>query len=56
MGDRISIQFKNGDDMSPIICSHWGGKSFLNTVLEYTKTLRTEMQGKSIDPLNRLEI
>lgn len=29
MGNRISFQFKNGQDKSVVFFSHWDGKSLL---------------------------
>ena len=55
MGNRISVQFKDDDSVSPIICSHWGGRGFLNKALKYIKDLRVEKQGKQCEPLDRLE-
>jgi len=33
MGDRVSVQFKNGDTTSVVLFHHWGGMDFV----EYTK-------------------
>jgi len=37
MGDRISFQFKNGDELSVAFFSHWDGKSILSMVKQYFK-------------------
>jgi hypothetical protein len=58
MGDRISISFKNGDEESVALFSHWGGKVFLNEALRYVKQLKMyiEKQDKNgVYPLSRLE-
>ena len=55
MGDRISIQFAKGDDISVALFSHWGGREFLNKALAYLKYLKEEIGNKGFEPLDRLE-
>jgi hypothetical protein len=55
MGDRISISFKNGEDESVALFSHWRGKDLLNDALQYLRDLKEEVKGKSCEPLERLE-
>ena len=54
MGDRISIQFKNGPDKSVVLFSHWGGKDFLKEARKYVKELKAERIGEC-NPLDRME-
>jgi hypothetical protein len=57
MGDRISIQYKNGDEKSVILFSHWQGKSLKEKVLEhYQKVVKPlhDQNGGSV-PLSRME-
>ena len=56
MGDRVSISFKNGNDESVTLCSHWGGYEFVKTAERYTRKLLKESKknGESL-PLDRLE-
>lgn len=39
MSNTISIAFKNGDFISPVLYDHWGGKKFLNKVKEFYEQL-----------------
>lgn len=60
MGDRVSIQFKNGDEKSVVLFHHWGGSEFPDEALDYAKTLAAEMREKKTkqgygDPYTRLE-
>ena len=56
MGARISIQFSNKNDKSPILCNHWGGEEFLDEVIDYLNELKDEAKEKgSLEPLYRLE-
>jgi hypothetical protein len=56
LGDRVSIQFKNGDETSVALFSHWGGQEFPRHALEYAKTLQAEIKKKKgVSPLDRLE-
>jgi hypothetical protein len=52
MGDRISIQFKNKDELSVVLFSHWDGINLLCEVNKYIKTLS---KGKETHPLDRKE-
>ena len=54
MGDRISIQFVNGDMKSVVLFSHWGGKGFLTEAKRYAKDLKSKKSG-CVMPLDRLE-
>lgn len=56
MGDRISIQFKCGSEVSPVLFSHWDGQSLMSAVDEYLDQLKEiNKDGKSFSPLDRLE-
>jgi len=55
MGARVSIQFKNGDNLSPILFSHWGGDSFVEEANKYVEELKEEVGDKKCYPLERLE-
>ena len=56
MGNRVSIQFVNGNDKSVVLFHHWGGIKFPQMALEYAKVLSVECQGISVSsPLSRLE-
>lgn len=60
MGDRISIQFQNGEEKSVVLFSHWGGQDFLKRAKQYVKGLK-EWHGKLAEvdkqysPLSRFE-
>ena len=51
MGDRVSIQFKNGKEVSVVLFSHWDGMHFVKQAKEYVKKLN-QNEGT---PLSRLE-
>lgn len=56
MGDRVSIQFKNRENTSVALFSHWGGQDFPRQALEYAKTLKEEIKNnRGGNPLDRLE-
>ena len=61
MGDRISIQFKNGNETSIVFFSHWDGKEMINAVNRYIAVLKKEVLANRIEennirfPLDRLE-
>ena len=63
VGDRISIQFKNGEDKSAVLFSHWDGLSLIAGAEDYVRTLVMDnivrSKGKEnplgIYPLDRLE-
>jgi hypothetical protein len=52
MGDRVSIQFQNGDKKSVVLFSHWGGKEFPKEAKKYVKQLPS---GLHTTPLDRKE-
>ena len=57
MGDRISIQYKNGDEKSVYLFSHYAGTALLNVVKEhYEKVVKPlhDQNGSSV-PLSRME-
>lgn len=55
MGDRVSIQFKNGEEKSVVFFSHWGGMEFVRVAREYAENL-SERSGREAEyPLDRLE-
>ena len=37
MGDRVSVQFKNGEDTSVVLFNHWGGMGFVEEVKKWVK-------------------
>lgn len=51
MGDRISIQFKNGDSKSVVLFSHWDGRSLLDRAQNYLDNRFIGMD--NIQPLGR---
>ena len=55
MGDRVSIQFKNGKETSIVLFSHWGGMDFVKNAKQYVKELKAEVGTKEVNPLDRLE-
>lgn len=60
MGDRISIQFKNGDDLSVVLFSHWDGMDLVKRANKYIKELEKEVnasvwRGIGPYPLQRYE-
>lgn len=55
MGDRISIQFKNRDELSVCLFSHWDGQQLLDKVYEYTQSLKQITNDSISKPLDRLE-
>jgi hypothetical protein len=58
MGDRASIQFKNGEDTSVVLFSHWGGRSFALAAQEYATKLKENLHRrnmKGICPIDRME-
>src|SRR3990167_2284891 len=59
MGDRISIQFKNGKDKSVVLFNHWGGMEFLEETQKYVKDLKKKLGKKRLKegcyPIDRLE-
>lgn len=55
MGDRVSIQFKQGEDTSPVLFNHWGGMEFVTRAKRYVKELIKRKEGKTCYPLDRLE-
>lgn len=54
MGARISIQFANGNETSPVLFSHWGGEEFIDEVNTYLQELKAEVTNKVTEPLDRL--
>jgi hypothetical protein len=57
MGDRISIQYKNGDEKSVYLFSHWQGKALLNIVKEHYEKVVKPLHDQNGDqvPLSRME-
>jgi len=56
MGDRVSISFRNGNEQSVVLCSHWGGQQFIKIVESYVEKLIEEVKNKkNLEPLDRLE-
>jgi len=55
MGDRVSISFKNKDEESVALFSHWGGMSFVEIAQQYAADLKKSKEGKTLMPLDRLE-
>jgi hypothetical protein len=57
MGDRISIQFKQGSDKSPVLFSHWGGNHMLDLANEYAEELNKDaIKEGATWPLFRKEV
>jgi hypothetical protein len=58
MGDRVSISFSDGREVSVVLFSHWGGMGFVKQAQDYIKELneyiRTKPKGISF-PLDRKE-
>jgi len=59
MGNRISISFKNGNDESVYLFSHWDGMDFKKDALKFVdelyKSINTECNGAVSNPISRLE-
>ena len=58
MGDRISIQFKNGEQQSVVLFSHWGGMKFREQAESYARSLaerNLKAEDRGDTPLQRLE-
>lgn len=56
MGDRVSIQFKNGDDYSVYLFDHWGGTAFVREAYLYARQLVKErIDNHGMRPLDRFE-
>lgn len=61
MGNRVSIAFRNNNDVSPVLFSHWGGIEFVDEAKKYVRKLKKEAEKKSLEkfcasePLYRLE-
>ena len=57
MGDRVSISFKNGEDESVALFSHWGGEDFVKDAHKYALGLKFNYATKqgTTYPLGRLE-
>ena len=58
MGDRISIQFKNGEEKSVVLFNHWGGMEFLGWVKRYLRETRAALKSSRTGgcfPLGRFE-
>jgi hypothetical protein len=55
MGDRVSIQFATGKEVSVVLFNHWGGLPFVEEAKEYAKELIKEVGTKTCYPLERLE-
>lgn len=55
MGDRVSIQFVNGDEKSVVLFSHWGGMDFVEEAKVYINILQNEKHNFKGNPLGRLE-
>jgi len=55
MGNRISIQFKKGEDESPVLFSHWDGEDLKTQAEDYVEELKKEVGEKECMPIERLE-
>lgn len=58
MGDRVSIQFMNGQEKSVVLFSHWGGMAFVEQAKRYIKILKAEntrLEKGPVYPLSRME-
>lgn len=59
MGARISMQFTDGEEQSPVLFSHWGGETLKDDVDAYMNELTAEIESKgnsSFSPLDRMEV
>lgn len=59
MGDRASIAFKQGNQESVSLFSHWGGQEFQNAALEYARKLKAKINKRKketnlVQPLHRM--
>lgn len=54
MGDRISVQFKNGKDASVVLFSHWRGMGLVDAARRYAESLCKTRTG-GMNPLDRKE-
>lgn len=55
MGDRVSISFRNGDQESVALFSHWDGMEFVTEARAYVHTLQKQRAGRHELPLDRME-
>lgn len=56
MGDRVSIQFQNGEGKSAIMYSHWGGLGIPGLATEYVRRLKADkVTGDGCGPLSALQ-
>jgi hypothetical protein len=58
MGNRASISFKNGQEESVALFSHWGGKEFQFEAIDYAMRLvkeQNDKKGRISVPLSRYE-
>ena len=57
MGNRVSISFINKTEESVTLFSHWGGKEFVDTAVDYVEDLRRKVLNPDSlsDPISRLE-
>ncbi len=55
MGDRISIGFRNGNEESVVLFSHWEGMDMLKVVKDYITILDAEVEESFMFPMNRRE-
>ena len=56
MGNRISIAFKNGNETSITLFSHWDGMGLIEAVKDYVSVMeRTRPEGSMLMPLDRRE-
>ena len=43
MGDRVSIQFRNGEDKSVVLFNHWGGMNFVDYAQTWAKNFQAHV-------------
>jgi hypothetical protein len=56
MGNRVSISFRNGDEESVALFSHWDGMSLVDKAKKYVQKLHRERKaGTVLMPLDRME-
>ena len=58
MGDRVSIQFVNGKEKSPVLFSHWAGMRLVEIAKHYVIELNRwiKKEGRNMcEPLERKE-
>ena len=56
MGDRVSVQFRTGEETSVVLFSHWGGMDLVKAATEHARILLDERTKTGPSrPLDRME-